>query len=574
MERTSNIATQVAQRHQPAAEVSAAQEAMPALQPALTVGAVNDPLEHEADRMADTIMRMPAYVSDSSKASDTYAAGSLTIQRKCAACEEEEQVQRKPLSSSITPFIQTKSNSGAATSHALTGRINNSRGNGNTMDGSTRTFMESRFGSDFSHVKIHTGTESVMMNRELNAKAFTVGNDIYFNEGQYNPNSNSGKHLLAHELTHTLQQNGAQQLVQRTVHNGHDNYASYAFDDTACTLNYTQRWFFNFNVPNLTPTEKNNLMTAASRHIHDQWTGAFPLTPYRGGAASSGACPCASGISVEVNMTPFEGQKTGRGIQVNVVPNVRANVNPVTGNAELEHNASTSDFRGSTYATGLQYTVAHEFGHTIDITDEYAWISRLFTPIFRTDETSMMNSGNNVRTRHYQYYGDLVSMEVPGCRYNPNGVREPEFENAVSRTSTLEGLTTLQDGYAYPGINTTGSLGINYDRRISSERLMGIFYPEVGAVRFMNPTGGTTSVGATAGLRLGHIMYPLVFNVRTGVVFNPNNPANTVSVPVNVQAGLRTSNFEFGLQYTPIFNIMNPGQVEHLFGAGLAIPLP
>ena len=554
--------TSAANRPSPAAERTPGST----VQTKLTIGAVNDPLEHEADTMADTVMRMP-------NVSDTFSTNSF-IQRKCAHCEEEEKAQRKPLSASITPFIQTKNNGEGTTSASLSNKINSSRGGGSSMDDGTKTFMENRFGSDFSSVKIHTGAESVMMNRELNAKAFTVGNDIYFNEGQYNPQSDSGKHLLAHELTHTIQQNGAQ-TIQRTVHEGHDNYASYSYDDTACTLNYTQRWFFNFNVPNLSTTEKTNLMNTAAQHIHDQWSNKFPLMPYSSGPASSDACSCAGGISVNVNMTPFEGQKTGRGIQVTVVPNVRAFVNPVSGTAELEHNDTTSDFRGTTYDTGLQYTVAHEFGHTIDITDEYAWVSQLFTPVFRSDETSMMNSGNEVRTRHYQYFGDIVSMEVPGCRYNPNGVRELEFENPVSRTSTLEGITTLQDGYTLPGISTAGTFGLNYDRRVSSERLFGIFYPEVGAVRFMSPgTGGTSAIGPTAGLRLGHIMHPLVFNVRTGIVFNPNNPANTVSVPLNIQAGLRTSNFEFGLQYTPVFNIMNPGQVEHLFGAGLAIPLP
>ena len=66
--------------------------------------------------------------------------------------------------------------------------------------------MESRFGTDFSNVKIHTGNEAVQMSRELNAQAFMVGNDVYFNEGKYRPNSDSGKHLLAHELTHAVQQ--------------------------------------------------------------------------------------------------------------------------------------------------------------------------------------------------------------------------------------------------------------------------------------------------------------------------------------------------------------------------------
>ena len=181
------------------------------IQCSLTVGAPDDPLEHEADAMADTVMRMP-------NVSDTFS-GSSFLQRKCAACEEEEKAQRKPLSASITPFIQTKTNGEGTTSASLSSKINSSRGSGSSMDNGTKTFMESRFGSDFSSVKIHTGSESVMMNRELSAKAFTVGNDIYFNEGQYNPQSDSGKHLLAHELTHTIQQ-GKAPSVQRSCTDG------------------------------------------------------------------------------------------------------------------------------------------------------------------------------------------------------------------------------------------------------------------------------------------------------------------------------------------------------------------
>ena len=68
--------------------------------------------------------------------------------------------------------------------------------------------MNSAFGADFSKVRIHTGDEAVQMNKELKAQAFTHGNHIYFNQGKYNPNSLQGKHLLAHELTHTIQQGG------------------------------------------------------------------------------------------------------------------------------------------------------------------------------------------------------------------------------------------------------------------------------------------------------------------------------------------------------------------------------
>jgi hypothetical protein len=166
------------------------------LQVKLAIGPENDPLEHEADAMADTIMRMPEQ---------------KFIQRKCSHCEEEEKVQRKPLAS----FIQRKeSSSQAVASETITSQISSSRGSGSNMDMPTQSFMESSFGTDFSNVKIHTGNNSIQMNRELNAKAFTVGNDIYFNEGQYNPGSVEGKHLLAHELTHTIQQSNS---IQRNV---------------------------------------------------------------------------------------------------------------------------------------------------------------------------------------------------------------------------------------------------------------------------------------------------------------------------------------------------------------------
>jgi hypothetical protein len=74
------------------------------------------------------------------------------------------------------------------------------------MDKDMHSFMSSRFGFDFSKVKIHSDNGAAQMNRELNARAFTVGNDIYFNQGEYQPQTAKGRHLLAHELTHTLQQ--------------------------------------------------------------------------------------------------------------------------------------------------------------------------------------------------------------------------------------------------------------------------------------------------------------------------------------------------------------------------------
>lgn len=82
-------------------------------------------------------------------------------------------------------------------------------GRGDAIEPGTRGFMESAFNADFSGVSIHTGPEAAQMSNSIGARAFTHGNDIYFNEGEYGPETEEGKHLLAHELTHTLQQGGA-----------------------------------------------------------------------------------------------------------------------------------------------------------------------------------------------------------------------------------------------------------------------------------------------------------------------------------------------------------------------------
>ena len=161
------------------------------IQSKFSVSAVDNPLEYEANFMADKVMRMPEQ---------------NFIQRKCAHCEEEEKAQRKPLAS----FIQKKQspiNNTVVASDNVSSQIQSTKNGGNTMHETTKSFMESRFGTDFSNVNIHTGNDASQLSNQLNAQAFTVGNDIYFNEGKYQPNTDSGRRLLAHELTHVIQQN-------------------------------------------------------------------------------------------------------------------------------------------------------------------------------------------------------------------------------------------------------------------------------------------------------------------------------------------------------------------------------
>lgn len=87
-----------------------------------------------------------------------------------------------------------------------TNRINRERGNGHSLDSNIQAKMSESTGQDFSGVKVHTGPESHALNESINATAFTTGQDIFFREGAYDPGSSSGQELLAHELTHVVQQ--------------------------------------------------------------------------------------------------------------------------------------------------------------------------------------------------------------------------------------------------------------------------------------------------------------------------------------------------------------------------------
>ncbi|WP_143306507.1 eCIS core domain-containing protein [Chitinophaga vietnamensis] len=198
------------------------------LQFRLSVGAVDDPLEAEADAMADKVMRMPDPMLIQRKCAHCEAEEQVQrmpvanfIQRKCAHCEEEEKTVRlKPMDSFLQrkcahceeeeQKIQRKADGGDSVVSNDTGNaIAATRGLGSALPDDTRTFMETRFGTGFEDVRIHTGDYATKLSNELSAQAFTIGNDIYFNSGKFSPSSDSGKHLLAHELTHTIQQGGS-----------------------------------------------------------------------------------------------------------------------------------------------------------------------------------------------------------------------------------------------------------------------------------------------------------------------------------------------------------------------------
>ena len=116
------------------------------------------------------------------------------ILRQSDESEEEEPVRAKGESG------------GMVASPNLQNQLKTSKGGGSPLPERTNTFMSDAFGTDFRHVRVHNGAQANKMNQSIQAKAFTHGSDIYFRNGQYNPGNAMGKHLLAHELTHVMQQ--------------------------------------------------------------------------------------------------------------------------------------------------------------------------------------------------------------------------------------------------------------------------------------------------------------------------------------------------------------------------------
>lgn len=160
----------------------------------LHIGEAGDVYEREADRVANTIMGMSG--RDASRVAATPAVAPGV--QKCAACEAEGRDRHTPGSDArYAASPPTATDGGIEAALASTGR---------PLSESEREFFEPRFGHDFSHVRVHADGDAAESARAIDALAYTVGSDIVFGAGQYAPASAQGRHLLAHELTHVVQQ--------------------------------------------------------------------------------------------------------------------------------------------------------------------------------------------------------------------------------------------------------------------------------------------------------------------------------------------------------------------------------
>lgn len=210
------------------------------IQAKLSVGSSDDPLEKEADRAANMLDQAPGSIRASGVAGP---------------------------SSSAAPTLSPSSGGD------IEGKLASASHGGAPLDSGVRKYMESRLGADFSQVRVHTGAASAELNRELNSQAFAHGQHIHFGEGRYDAASSSGKRLLAHELTHVVQQSASRTsaLVQRQP------------DDDKITYSY--------HVPDNVQSEKELYhlfdlyvygADAGSTWTQDGSTGPVDLTQVRG----------------------------------------------------------------------------------------------------------------------------------------------------------------------------------------------------------------------------------------------------------------------------------------------------
>jgi outer membrane protein OmpA-like peptidoglycan-associated protein len=257
------------------------------IQPKLTISQTDDPYEREADLVADQVMRMPGPQSTGDGLSITPFTA-RRAQRKCAGCEDEEEEAK----------LQRKESGGAeapATAPPVVHQTLSSPGQ--PLDAVTRAYFEPRFGHDFSGVRIHTGGDAVSAAHAVRARAFTLGERIAFAPGQYAPRLEAGKRLLAHELTHVVQQEKIGQsserpLLQRKPIEGDKACFEPPLIDTAtdnspmqeCALDrrdptvWTMRlWDFELDKDTLTPCHKASIDLLIS-DINDALAGDPGIT--------------------------------------------------------------------------------------------------------------------------------------------------------------------------------------------------------------------------------------------------------------------------------------------------------
>lgn len=169
------------------------------IQPKLTVTPAGDRYEQEADQVSKQVV---------SQLNTAQPIQRLDVEDEMSM----QRIQRQDLEDEVSMQRIQRMNDplgGMSVDATLESQINGARGGGAPLPDNLQRSMGDAFGTDFSGVRVHHDSGADQLNRSVQAKAFTTGADIFFKSGEYNPGSQGGQKLLAHELTHVVQQGGA-----------------------------------------------------------------------------------------------------------------------------------------------------------------------------------------------------------------------------------------------------------------------------------------------------------------------------------------------------------------------------
>ncbi len=187
----------------------------------------NNKFEKEADAVADKVVNKPAkeHTCEGGCDDDDVTVQQKTngsdVQAKCAACEAEEKgVQTKQ---NIEVGSGGKKGKPVSAAQSFSQKLDEGIAGGHALDNATAESMGGKLNADVSNVKIHTDEKAAELNNQINAQAFAKDNHVFFNKNKFNPQTTEGKHLLAHELTHTVQQGAVKQNKPTNKGNGENN---------------------------------------------------------------------------------------------------------------------------------------------------------------------------------------------------------------------------------------------------------------------------------------------------------------------------------------------------------------
>jgi len=329
------------------------------IQPKPTISIPNDPSKTEANAIANKVMRIPQTFIQ------TKPLPINSVQRKCAHCEEEKKAQRKEINGNES-----------TADHTLESYVSNLNGSGQSLSKEVRNFYEPRFGYDFSNVKVHTDSVAAKSAQSINALAYTSGNNIVFNYGNYAPGADSGKQLLAHELTHVVQQKDANSRIARQhapvanpkieIRYGLGMRGRYGLYDAELnrrtnTLTLLVRVRFTFSGAWASAADRHRWQTEFINTVQNRWSYRYYLVP-------DGVCPGGNQtFFARINVIPVA---AGEHYSVNVAhtaTNQTSSTDSRNRTASLDSLDNQSRTRRSGGVDFQQRASEHEFGHMLGL---------------------------------------------------------------------------------------------------------------------------------------------------------------------------------------------------------------